>query len=202
MPNFDVGGGSDPFFDVCLGVAGKHVVYDWLKVSSDVCTVRSTRGRAGRSPAGARQHVGHTLNQRQTLQSASHAQDNNGKVKHYRPKHRIIDFDVWDRNVRVKGDVKVRRLERWSRILLSHMCRVASPMLSPLRVPFHRPSTPRTVAVGFLRLRPDVEAGEDVSRVVRRAARRNTWLTHEAHTKTHYSAHPTPASQVQHRLYR
>jgi hypothetical protein len=33
-------------------------------------------------------------------------QENKGKVKNYRPKHKIIDLPVWDYNVRIQGDVK------------------------------------------------------------------------------------------------
>lgn len=63
VPNFDVGGGCDPFFDVRLG-DGKACIFDWKKAHK-------------------------------------------GKVKNYRPKHKIVDMDVWNFNVRVKGDVKL-----------------------------------------------------------------------------------------------
>lgn len=62
VPNFDVGGGCDPYFDVRLG-DGKQLHFDWRK-------------------------------------------ENKGKVKNYRPKHKIIDLPVWDYNVRIQGDVK------------------------------------------------------------------------------------------------
>lgn len=58
VPNFDVGGGCDPYFDVRLG-DGKQLVFDWKKAMK-------------------------------------------GKVKNYKPKHKVIDFDLVPFNIRVK----------------------------------------------------------------------------------------------------
>lgn len=63
VPNFDVGGGCDPYFDVRLG-DGKQLIFDWKAACK-------------------------------------------GKVKNYKPKHRIVDFDLWPHNIRVRGDVKI-----------------------------------------------------------------------------------------------
>lgn len=63
VPNFDVGGGCDPYFDVRLG-DGKECVFDWKKAVK-------------------------------------------GKVKNYQAKHKVIDFDLWPHNIRIKGDVKI-----------------------------------------------------------------------------------------------
>jgi phosphatidylinositol-3,4,5-trisphosphate 3-phosphatase and dual-specificity protein phosphatase PTEN len=64
VPNFDVGGGCDPYFDVRLG-DGKSLVFDWKAMLK------------GKAP------------------------------KNYKPKHKIVDFDVWPHNIIVKGDVKI-----------------------------------------------------------------------------------------------
>lgn len=65
VPNFDVGGGCDPYFDIRLG-DGKQLVFDWR-----------ADALKGKQP------------------------------RNYKPKHRLIDFDLWPLNILVKGDVKV-----------------------------------------------------------------------------------------------
>lgn len=64
IPNFDVTGGCDPYFEVRLGPGAKHVRFNWLK-------------------------------------------ENGGKVRNYKPKHKVADMDLSKFNVRVKGDVKI-----------------------------------------------------------------------------------------------
>ena len=85
VPNFDVGGGCDPYFDVRLG-DGKQMMFDWKKV----CWARGDR------PPPLCLAV-----------LLSSAQALKGKVKNYQPKHKIVDLSVWEFNVRVKGDVKI-----------------------------------------------------------------------------------------------
>lgn len=104
VPNFDVGGGCDPYFDVRLG-DGKQMTFDYKKVGQ--------------------RHViplaGCMLFYPALLQALK------GKVKNFQPKHselgsicplhstclksfssaEIIDLGVWDFNIRVKGDVKI-----------------------------------------------------------------------------------------------